>query len=362
MTDSSSRPALPDPYTGRILCARHSPDLQSRLTRWIQIFQAFDRIGSPAMPYISAWETGSRAIWYEYVSQRFAVMLQCGLSGIERVFQESIRERRVYLQNISEGDIGERVWSSGQIQADRADLRREVQEAGLVEAVYKIEPSAGKIFWLKDSATVVPFVEDGVTLSLGNLTNVSKEMEQEEALKITKEALRVSEQKYRYQASHDSLTDLYNTRYLYTTLPRLKEESASGGTGFSLIFFDIDNFKKVVDRHGHLHASRVIQEVARTIGQVIEPPAFGVAYAGDEFVVVLPNTGKNAAVSIADKIRDRIRETEYLQSQGLCVKIQASFGVAAYPGDAVDLTRLLSKADKAMFSVKETGKDRVATV
>ena len=199
-------------------------------------------------------------------------------------------------------------------------------------------------------------------VSLGNLTNVSKEMEQEEALKNTKEALRVSEQKYRYQASHDSLTDLYNTRYLYTTLARLKEESLSSGTGFSLIFFDIDDFKKVVDGHGHLHASRVIQEVARTIGQVIAPPAFGVAYAGDEFVIVLPNMVKTSAVSIAEKIRDRIRETEYLQSQGLCVRIQASFGVAAYPEDAVDLNRLLSKADKAMFSVKATGKDRVATV
>jgi diguanylate cyclase (GGDEF)-like protein len=352
--------AIPAPYIGRILSSTFSDTLSNQLKQWIEAFHAFDIIGSPSMPYISAWECGSRIIWYEFASRRLSATLQCSPPEVAQTFRDSIKERRVYHHTVPGGGIGERVWSSGQIQTDRTDLRREVQESGLEEAVYKIEPVSGDVIWLKDSAAVIPFMEDRIMVSLGNLTNVSKEMEQEEALKNTKEALRMSEQKYRYQATHDNLTDLYNSRYLYKALTKLKEESASAGKQFSLVFLDIDDFKKVVDTHGHLHASQVIQEVGHTIGRIISPPAFGVAYAGDEFVIVLPGVGKDGAMAMAEKVRERIRETKFLENQRLYVRIQASFGVATHPDDAQDLMHLLALADKAMFGVKTTGKDRVA--
>ena len=362
MTRSQKPNGLPEPYIGRILREKFSDAVKSRVLEWIRTFHAFDRLGGPAIPYISAWEKDVHILWYEFVGRRFLDLLQCPPHLAAETFRNSIRERRVYHHDAAEGQIGEKIWTSGQIQGGWADMRHEVQQAGIVEAVYQSEPSPDQAFWLKDFATVLSFPDDGLAISLGNLTLVSKEMEQEEALKRTKESLRLSEQKYRYQAAHDNLTDLYNTRYLYTALTRLMEESTAEGRVFSLVFFDIDDFKKVVDLHGHLHASRVIQEVALTIRHVIAPPAFAVAYAGDEFVLVLPNQDREAAIETAHRTRERIRDTVYLKSQGLAVRIHASFGVAAFPDDAEDLSELLALADRAMFRVKLRGKDQVAWI
>jgi len=131
---------------------------------------------------------------------------------------------------------------------------------------------------------------------------------------------------------------------------------------FSLVFMDIDNFKKVVDTHGHLNASKALQEIAATIKTTLEVPAYGVAYGGDEFVVVLPGFDKQQALDMAETIRKRIKETIYLQKAGLKVCISSSLGVSTFPDDAHTLTELLALADQAMFSVKERGKDSVCGI
>ncbi|MGB6012664.1 MAG: GGDEF domain-containing protein, partial [Desulfobacterales bacterium] len=131
---------------------------------------------------------------------------------------------------------------------------------------------------------------------------------------------------------------------------------------FSLIFMDIDDFKNVVDTYGHLSASQALQELAATIRSTLHDPAYGVAYGGDEFVVVLPGFSKLQAFDMAERIRSRMKETVYLSKIGAHVKLQASFGVSSFPDDATGLSELLSLADEAMFSVKESGKDSVSTI
>ncbi len=86
------------------------------------------------------------------------------------------------------------------------------------------------------------------------------------------------------------------------------------------------------------------------------------AYGGDEFVVVLPGYDRERAKSMAEEIRGRMQQTTYLTAYGLAVKLQASFGLAAYPQDATDRTGILALADKAMFRVKQKGKGSVGTV
>jgi diguanylate cyclase (GGDEF)-like protein len=153
----------------------------------------------------------------------------------------------------------------------------------------------------------------------------------------------------------DDLTGLYNTRYLYTALAGM----VAKGEPFSLVFMDMDNFKRVVDTHGHLKGSQALQEVAGTIRACLTEPAFGVAYGGDEFVVVLPGLGKDQALHKAEEIRSRMKETLYLTGHGLQAALSASFGVGAYPEDAGNVRDLLALADKAMFRVKEGGKDAI---
>ena len=177
--------------------------------------------------------------------------------------------------------------------------------------------------------------------------------------KEAEESLRDSEQRFREQAMRDNLTGLYNRRYLYKSLSGLIETGKATQSSLSLIFMDLDNFKKVVDTYGHLNGSRAIQEVAGTIHEIVKEPAYAVAYAGDEFVIVLPEFNQFQAAEKASNLQSRIKSEVYLQDFGLEVKLQASFGVAAFPDHATDLTGLLASADRALFNVKENGKGAV---
>ncbi len=156
-------------------------------------------------------------------------------------------------------------------------------------------------------------------------------------------------------ANRDSLTGLYNQRYLYGALENLITEKRC----FSLIFMDIDDFKTVVDAEGHINGSRTLREVAQKICECLEGDSFGVAYGGDEFVAVLPDTDTTHAAQVAQKIRHLIKSSTLLTRWGSSVRVTASFGVATFPDDANDLTELLALADQAMFKVKDTGKDSV---
>ncbi len=177
--------------------------------------------------------------------------------------------------------------------------------------------------------------------------------------KQAEEALRASEQSFREQAMRDNLTGLYNRRYLYLTLTDLIERTRTDGSVISVIFMDLDRFKAVVDTYGHLNGSRVIKEVANVIQTTLETPAFAVAYAGDEFVVVLPDFEPAPAVEQAQKIQTEIKNHVFLRDQGYEVSIQSSFGIATFPYHAGDMTDLLAKADHALFSAKGSGKDSI---
>jgi diguanylate cyclase (GGDEF)-like protein/PAS domain S-box-containing protein len=177
--------------------------------------------------------------------------------------------------------------------------------------------------------------------------------------RLAEDKLHRSRERFRYLANHDSLTGLFNTRYLYKELDRLISESLETNEPFSLVFLDMDNFKHVVDTYGHLHGSQALKEVAKTLKSGLTDPAFGVAYGGDEFVLVLPQTGKEAAFKLVQNIRRLMKNTVYLTKHGLEVHMSASFGVATYPDDASDRVELLALADEAMFHIKNRGKDAV---
>ena len=349
-------------YNGRILNGSYSRELKRRVAECIRHFQAFDELGTPAIPYIAAWQEERNLIWYEFVSRQLLQLLGCSHSDASKFFRKSIVERHIYTKMDALGDPQAVVLKSNEVIKRKSELRKEVKESGILEAVYKLSAVDGKTYWLKDQARLESFETDKIYVSIGNLTIVSKEMEAEEHLKQVQQALRKSEQEFKEQAIHDNLTGLYNTRYLYRALDELIERSAAGGRVFSLVFMDIDNFKQVVDTHGHLNASRALQEIAATIKTSLEEPAYGVAYGGDEFVLVLPGFDKQQAMGMAETIRKRIKETVYLQKAGLEVSISSSLGVSTFPDDANTLTDLLALADQAMFSVKERGKDSVCGI
>lgn len=351
-----------DDYCGRILSGSYSAELKRRTAECIHTFQAFDQTGTPLIPYIAAWQERQKTIWYEFIGRHFLQMMACETTEAAKVFRHRILEQRIYKHQPAQQRVIENTIGPDALADARTDYRREARKKGIIEAVYKSTIKDGGVIWLKDQAMIETYVKDRIYLSLGCLTNVTKEMEADEARKRMETALRKSEERFRFQAIHDNLTGLFNTRHLYQELDRLIESCQSKARKFSLIFLDIDNFKAVVDAHGHLNASQAIREIGASIQAAIKKPAYGVAYGGDEFIVVLPDFDKIQALGMAEHIRSLMCRTVYLTSRGLAVKLQASFGVATYPDDANDQSTLIGLADRAMFGVKASGKNAVRDI
>ena len=158
----------------------------------------------------------------------------------------------------------------------------------------------------------------------------------------------------------DDLTKLYNSRYLNSTLRREVERSKRYRTPVSLIFLDLDGFKTVNDQHGHLWGSRTLVEVGKVIASTVREIDVVSRFGGDEFTVILPQTGPEGAAIIAERIRQRIAETTFLSTYGLQVKISASLGIASFPDHGQTKDDLLARADQAMYLVKGRGKNGVA--
>ena len=157
----------------------------------------------------------------------------------------------------------------------------------------------------------------------------------------------------------DDVSGFNNTRYLHRYLDRLLESSTSKPIEVCLVFFDLDNFKRLVDIHGHLHGTKALREVAQTVARQLDEDDRLVRYGGDEFIVVLPRQSKDAALLKVARIRQAISSTPFLQKEGISTHLTASFGLATFPGDAKDKRELLAEADRCLFQSKNAGKNRI---
>jgi diguanylate cyclase (GGDEF)-like protein len=155
----------------------------------------------------------------------------------------------------------------------------------------------------------------------------------------------------------DEVTGFYNTRYLIHELDRLIPQLLEQGEPFSVVFLDLDNFKTVVDTHGHLRGTRVLAQVARVINEVLGSDDALVRYGGDEFIILMPRRPQQEALKITRRLRRAINQTAYLQDEGLAITVTASYGIASLPDDARDREQLLLIADRAMFGSKSRGRD-----
>lgn len=167
-------------------------------------------------------------------------------------------------------------------------------------------------------------------------------------------------QKTEKLAITDDLTKLYNSHYLGICLGQEIERSTTERTSLAVIFFDLDGFKGVNDTHGHLCGSRTLFEVGDILRRSVREEDIVARYGGDEFVVVLPHTDGQGALAIARRIRRALKEHAFLQDFDLAVHLSASFGVSSFPEHGTTPQDLIQKADQAMYSVKESGKDAVA--
>jgi diguanylate cyclase (GGDEF)-like protein len=157
----------------------------------------------------------------------------------------------------------------------------------------------------------------------------------------------------------DDLTQLYNSRYLSQVLRRETKRASRSGRPLSLLFIDLDGFKSINDTHGHLYGSRALIEAAGLIRLSARETDVVARFGGDEFALILPDTGSEGAAAVGERIRDRVNEHRFLQGDGLSIHLTVSVGVATLPDVAASTEGLIQAADEAMYHVKEHGKNGI---
>lgn len=151
----------------------------------------------------------------------------------------------------------------------------------------------------------------------------------------------------------DSLTGLANRLRLDECLEQAVNRAWSDHIAVAVVLIDIDHFKQINDRYGHLTGDQVLKHLAAILSTNLEPHYTPGRWGGEEFLVVLPETGKDAALSIAEKLRAKISDADFAD----VAQVTASFGVSCYErGDSVD--RLVRRADTALYQAKEAGRNR----
>jgi diguanylate cyclase (GGDEF)-like protein len=157
----------------------------------------------------------------------------------------------------------------------------------------------------------------------------------------------------------DDLTQLYNSRYLNLVLRRESKRASRNGRPLSLLFMDLDGFKAVNDTHGHLAGSRALVEAAAVIRRSARETDVVARFGGDEFALVLPDTGSEGAAAVGERIRERVAAHAFLEDAGLNIHLTLSVGVATLPDVAASAEELVRSADTAMYQVKGSGKNGI---
>lgn len=157
----------------------------------------------------------------------------------------------------------------------------------------------------------------------------------------------------------DDCTGLYNARHLYKTLETEVYRSSRFGYEFTVVFIDLDHFKQVNDTHGHLVGSKLLAEIGYIVKAQLRLIDYAFRYGGDEFVVLLPQTGKDSALVVARRLRDSLRTSMFCREEGLNLNVRASMGVATYPHDAKTPHDVIRQADEMMYLVKNTTRDNI---
>lgn len=190
--------------------------------------------------------------------------------------------------------------------------------------------------------------------AVGEVSGVAETVAARTALNVANLRLRSS---LRARSIRDSLTGLFNRRYLEETLDRETQRATRVLGSVGVIMFDIDHFKEFNDRYGHAVGDRVLRTVAEVAQSLTRSEDVVCRYGGEEFTVVMPGA-EEAAVERAEQLRTAIERT-YVDHDDRRLSVTSSFGVASFPRDGLNAESVLRAADAALYRSKKGGRNRV---
>jgi diguanylate cyclase (GGDEF)-like protein/PAS domain S-box-containing protein len=167
-----------------------------------------------------------------------------------------------------------------------------------------------------------------------------------------------TEKRLRYLATTDELTGLPNRRHFMEALARELEAARRYGQNFSLIMMDIDHFKKINDRYGHVAGDHVLAYFGETLKKLLRTVDVPGRFGGEEFTVVLPSTDLDGAFNMAERLRAYFEE-HFVVYENRKISFTLSFGVAEHNQEIKDEDELIKRADQALYQAKENGRNRV---
>lgn len=161
------------------------------------------------------------------------------------------------------------------------------------------------------------------------------------------------------RAVRDGLTGVYNRTYFLNQVGKLATRSAEEGTGLAILMVDVDHFKRINDRHGHLVGDVVLRDISNVLRESTRTEDLVARYGGEEFIIALPVSSPKLAIDRADRIRRNVAARRIRTGVGE-VRVTVSIGLCyAMPGLPARSDYLIQSADAALYQAKSEGRDRV---
>ncbi len=180
------------------------------------------------------------------------------------------------------------------------------------------------------------------------------------ALDRSNSRLRARNQTLKVLSSTDPLTGLYNRQHLNSRLGDLLEVSRERGESFALLMMDLDHFKRLNDRHGHLAGDEALKLIADELRAILRDDDYAARFGGEEFLVLLPLVDEKTAILVAERLRSGI-EKHPIDLRGNRVRLTLSIGVAVFPEAGTDADALIQAADHALYQAKSAGRNRTVS-